>query len=185
MAHFIPIPALPDAEETASLFVQGVVRLHGLPLEVISDRGTQFTSHFWKRFLELLGIKRCLSSAYHPQSDGQSERANQVLQQYLRCFVSYHQDDWVSLLPLAEFSFNNTLNASTGFTPFFLNSGFHPRFEYLTPSEEQVPSAEDRLETIRLTHEQSKTTLTKAIEDQERFANQPSRRDSAIGHPET
>ena len=171
MAHFIPTSALPDAEETALLFIQGVVRLHGLPLEVISDRGTQFTSHFWKRFLELLGIKQCLSSAYHPQSDGQSERANQVLQQYLRCFISYHQDDWVSLLPLAEFTFNNTVNASTGFTPFFVNSGSHPRFEYLTPSEELVPAVEDRLETMRSTHNQLRVSLTKAIEDQERFAN--------------
>ena len=171
MAHFIPAPHLLTAEETAGVFIHEIVRLHGLPREIISDRGTQFVSRFWKRFLEILGIKQCLSSAYHPQSDGQSERANQVLQQYLRCFVSYHQDNWISLLSLAEFSFNNTLNASTGLTPFFANSGIHPRFEYLSPTDEIVPSVEDHLRTIHLTQEELKTTLSNAQKDQEHFAN--------------
>jgi hypothetical protein len=171
MGHFIPVPNLLNAEETAEVFIHEIVRLHGLPLEIISDRGTQFTSHFWERFLSLLGIKRCLSSAYHPQSDGQSERANQVIQQYLRCFVGYHQDDWASLLPLAEFSFNNTLNVSTGYTPFFANSGIHPRFEYLDPMEEVVPSVENHLRTINTIQEELKDTLTKALESQEEFAN--------------
>ena len=176
MAHFIPAPKLPTAEETAVMFIKEVVRLHGLPREIVSDRGTQFTSHLWKRMLDLLGIEACLSSAYHPQSNGQAERANQILQQYLRCFVSYQQDDWVSLLPLAEFTFNNSTNVSTGFTPFYANSGYHPRFEVLTSPESRVPAIEERLEQLSIALEQLKVNLTKAQSDQERFANKHRKR---------
>ena len=171
MAHFIPIPKIPDAEETASLFLREVVRLHGLPNEVISDRGSQFVSNFWKRLLELLDIKQCLSSAYHPQSDGQSERANQVLQQYLRCFISYNQDNWTQLLPLAEFTINNTLSVSTGFTPFYVNYGQHPRFEVLTPENSEVPAVEERLNMLKEVHDDLKENLEKAVSDQKKFAD--------------
>jgi transposase InsO family protein len=171
MAHFVAIPKIPDAEETASLFLQEIVRLHGLPREVISDRGSQFVSHFWKRLLELLDIQQCLSSAYHPQSDGQSERANQVLQQYIRCFISYNQDNWFQLLPLAEFTFNNTMNVSTGFTPFFTNYGQHPRFEIISPADSQVPAVEERLNTLKEVHEKLRINLSKAVKDQKRFAD--------------
>ena len=172
MAHFIPVESLPSAEETAELFINHVLRLHGLPDEIISDRGSQFTSRFWKRFLELLGIKRSMSSAYHPETDGQTERTNQTLEQYLRCFISYHQDNWVSLLPLAEFSFNNTLNASTKFTPFFANTGYHPKFEFLTPTDSLVPAAEDHLRRIQQTQQQLKDNLSAALVDQKKFADE-------------
>ena len=172
MAHFIPIESLPSAEETAELFINHVLRLHGLPDEIISDRGSQFTSRFWKRFLELLGIKQSMSSAYHPQTDGQTERTNQTLEQYLRCFISYHQDNWVSLLPLAEFSFNNTLNASTKFTPFFANTGYHPKFEFLTPTDLLVPAAEDHFRIIQQTQQQLKDNLSAALVDQKKFADE-------------
>jgi hypothetical protein len=171
MVHFIPLPKLPDAEETASVFIREVVRLHGLPREIVSDRGTQFTSHLWRRLLNLLGIQPCLSSAYHPQSNGQAERANQVLQQYLRCYVAYQQDDWVSLLPLAEFTCNNASNVSTGFSPFYLTYGYHPRFELLTPEDSSVPAIEERLLQMQLTCDKLRTNLSKAQTDQELFAN--------------
>lgn len=171
MAHFVPLSGLPDAEETAEVFIRKVVRLHGLPEEVVSDRGTQFTSRLWRRMSEVLQIKQRMSSAYHPQTNGQAERTNQTLQQYLRCYCSFHQDDWVSLLPLAEFSFNNTINASTNLTPFYANHGYHPRFEYLTPSEEVVPRVEDRLKQLHAAQEQLKVTLSKALEDQSHFTN--------------
>ena len=172
MAHFVPLPNLPDAEKTVEVFIREVVRLHGLPTEIITDRGSQFISHLWKRMLETLNINQCMSSAYHPQTNGQSERTNQTLQQYLRCYCSYHQDDWVSLLPLAEFSFNNTINASTKFTPFYVNYGQHPKFEYLTPREELIPSIDERLKTMELVRRELQTILGKALEDQERYANE-------------
>jgi reverse transcriptase-like protein/integrase-like protein/chromodomain-containing protein len=171
MAHFIPIAKIPDAEETAKLFLGHIVRLHGLPSEVISDRGTQFVSIFWKRLLDLLGIKQCLSSAYHPQSDGQSERSIQVLEQYLRCFTTYHQDNWMELLPLAEFTFNNTVNASTIMTPFFANSGQHPRFEIITPQNPMVPTVEERLRIVREAQERLTMNIMKAVEDHKKFAD--------------
>ena len=172
MAHFVPIPGLPTAETTAELFINHVVRLHGVPEEVISDRGPQFESRFWKRFLELLGGKVCLSSAYHPQSDGQTERTNQTLEQYLRCFVSYQKDNWCSLLPLAEFAFNNTLHTSTNCTPFYAYTGHHPRFEFLTPSETLVPAAEDRVHKLKAIHEKLKEELEGAAKRQKKFADE-------------
>jgi reverse transcriptase-like protein/integrase-like protein/chromodomain-containing protein/aspartyl protease len=171
MAHFIPMPKIPDADETARVFIKEIVRLHGLPLEIISDRGTQFTSRFWKRFLEILNIKSCLSTAYHPQTNGQTERTNQTLEQYLRCYCSYNQDDWMPLLPLAEFAYNNTCNASTKLTPFYANQGCHPRFEYLAPSEEKVPKVEDRLTRLLVIQEQLKSTLGKAQDDHRSHAD--------------
>ena len=99
MSHFIPCCKTITAEQTAHLFIQNVVRLHGLPDEVISDRGPQFIAKYYRRLMEILGIDVKLSSAFHPQTDGQTERVNQVLEQYLRCTIAYQQDDWAELLP--------------------------------------------------------------------------------------
>ena len=118
MSHFIPCNKAITAEQTADLFIHHVLRLHGLPEEVISDRGPQFVSKFWKRMLELLGVTVKLSSAFHPQTDGQSECMNQVLEQYLCCMVDYQQVNWNQLLPLAEFAYNNTVQVSTDMSPF-------------------------------------------------------------------
>uniref|UniRef100_A0A803TJH7 Integrase catalytic domain-containing protein n=1 Tax=Anolis carolinensis TaxID=28377 RepID=A0A803TJH7_ANOCA len=105
LAHFIPCEGLPTAKETADLFLQHVFRLHGLPKSLVTDRGSQFTSRFWKALQKLLGIDSRLSSAHHPQTDGQTERTNATLEQYLRCYVNYQQDNWASLLPLSEFAY--------------------------------------------------------------------------------
>jgi hypothetical protein len=102
MAHFIPCNKSIDADATATLFKSNVFRLHGLPKSIVSDRGPQFVSHFWRRLYDCLGVKINLSSTHHPQTDGPTEVVNQVVEQYLRIYCSYHQDDWVSLLPLAE-----------------------------------------------------------------------------------
>uniref|UniRef100_A0A8C5QDJ5 Gypsy retrotransposon integrase-like protein 1 n=1 Tax=Leptobrachium leishanense TaxID=445787 RepID=A0A8C5QDJ5_9ANUR len=126
MAHFLPIPGLPTASETASLFLKEIVRLHGVPSSIVSDRGVQFTSKVWSAFCQALDIKIRLSSSYHPQSNGQTERVNQQLEQYLRCYSSYQQDDWSNLLPTAEFAYNSQIHDSIHNTPFFVNYGFHP-----------------------------------------------------------
>lgn len=144
MAHFIPCTSSISAPETANLFLSNVFRLHGMPKDIVSDRGPQFVSQFWKHFFKLMQVNINLSSAYHPQSDGQTERVNQVLEQYLRCFINYQQDNWVDLLPLAEFSYNNSVHSSTGQTPFFANYGFHPEFEPTPIMDSQVPAAQNR-----------------------------------------
>jgi hypothetical protein len=141
MRHFIPVTSL-AAEELADQFVARVYALHGAPDTIISDRGTQFVSEFWRELSARLSITLKPSSAFHPETDGQTERVNAILEQYLRAFMNFHQDDWVDWLPLAEFASNNTVSETTGFSPFFANYGFNPRlgFEPRTPcSPDKTP----------------------------------------------
>ena len=100
---------------------------HGLPFTIISDRGTQFVSYFWQALCETLGIKTLLSTAFHPQTDGQTERTNATIEMYLRMYVDYMQNDWAQWCPSAEFAYNNHISEATKCTPFFANSGQHPR----------------------------------------------------------
>jgi hypothetical protein len=137
MNHLIPCNDTTGAEELAKLYLQNIWKLHGLPLTIISDRGPQFVSKFWKALCQRLKIQRNLSTAYHPQTDGKTERANAIMEQYLRAFTSYQQDDWVDWLPLAEFNGNSGHSETIKTTPFFANYGYHPRlgFEPLTTTE--------------------------------------------------
>jgi hypothetical protein len=118
LIHVAPTTDKVTSEGIARLFRDHVWKLHGLPEQVISDRGPQFVSTFMRELNKLLGIRTTPSTAYHPQTDGQTERVNQEIEQYLRLFVNYRQDDWVEWLPLAEFSHNNRIQASTRQTPF-------------------------------------------------------------------
>jgi hypothetical protein len=127
MAHFILCTKTIIGEETAKLFLDNIYRIHGLPNDIVSDMETQFTFNFWKGLFQLLGVKINLSTAYHPQIDEQTERENQILEQYLCCIVNYEQDDWTDLLSLAEFAYNNILHSSTKQISFFSNYGHHPR----------------------------------------------------------
>lgn len=112
MAHFMPLKGTPSSTETTSAFIREVVCLHDIPSNITSDRGVQFTFRFWKALCEDLGIEHSLSSAYQPQTNGQTERTNQTPEQNLRCFSSFGQDDWASLLPLAEFAYNNSVHSA-------------------------------------------------------------------------
>lgn len=127
MAHFIPCKEAMPTEDFARLFVNNLFKLHGFPKDVISDRGSHFKAAFWKEVTKACGIKSKLSTSFHPETDGQTERTNQTLEQYLRMYCNYEQDNWCDLLPLAEFACNNAPNASTGTSPFFANYGYHPR----------------------------------------------------------
>lgn len=147
-SHFIPCNETITAEGTAMLVFNHVICKHGLPQTVISDRGPQFRSRFWKKLLELLGSKASLSTAYHPQTDGQSERVNQTLEQYLRCFTSYEQDDWSQLLPLAELVYNNSFNESIGMSPLYAATGQDAEIEVLgevTPVDQSNPPEAGRI----------------------------------------
>jgi hypothetical protein len=126
MRHFIPVTGL-SAEELADVFINRIYCLHGLPDNIVSDRGTQFISEFWHHLSERLGVKLKHSSAFHPETDGQTERVNSGIEQYLRAFMNFHQNDWVQWLPLAEFAANNVISETTGVSPFFANYGFNPR----------------------------------------------------------
>ena len=127
MALFIPTTKSVTAEQFADLFILHVFAKHGLPENMTSDRGTQWRNEFFDSLSKLLRVQVRLSTAHHPQTDGQTERVNQILEQYLRIYCSYQQDDWSKLLPLAEFSYNNASHSGTGVSPFSANKGFNPR----------------------------------------------------------
>src|SRR6266481_3758281 len=137
MALFIPTFQDIDAEDLAMLFLVHVFSKHGTPSNIISDHGKHFISWFWRSLCQLLNIKANLSTAYHPEMDGQTERVNQILEQYLRVYINYQQDDWVHLLPLAEFTYNNMTHSAMNVTPLPTNKGFHPKLEV---SLDSVPS---------------------------------------------
>ena len=111
-AHFILTHTTVTAEEAAKLFLHQVWKLHGLPKCVISDHGPQFIARFTRELYRLLGIKLASSTAWHPQTDGQTECVNQELDQYLQLFVNKRQDDWYNLLPMAEFQHNNHVHST-------------------------------------------------------------------------
>ena len=110
---------MPTTEETAGLYLKHIWKLHGIPEQMISDQGTQFTSHLMKGLFERLGVEGAYSTAYHPQTDGQTERVNQELKQYLQLFCEYRQEDWSKYIPMAEFVHNNSVNTSTKLSPFY------------------------------------------------------------------
>jgi len=137
-AIFIPTTTRLNAPNLAELFIQHVVSQHGLPKSIVSDRGSKFISRFWRQLTDKLGIKLNLSTAYHPQTDGQTERVNQVLEQYLRVFASYNQDNWSTLLAQASFAYNNSRHAAIELSPFYANFGYHPRWVNEITSTEGV-----------------------------------------------
>jgi transposase InsO family protein len=112
MAHYFPTTTNITATELADLFWSKISRYYGDIESIVSDRGPIFTSSFWANFCHHLGIKRRLSTAFHPQTDGQTERQNQTLEQYLRIYSNYEQDDWASLLVAAEWAYNSSYNAT-------------------------------------------------------------------------
>ncbi|KAJ1037219.1 hypothetical protein NDA10_005943 [Ustilago hordei] len=149
------------AKQTAVLLYGHMVRLFGYPDHMVSDRGRQFISGAWKAFAEQMGVKHSLSTAYHPQTDGQTERVNQVIEQYLRMYCNYEQNDWANLLVTAAFVYNNTVHNSIGVSPFFACYGWNPkahpdipqrlgvndpgRFEYLMDGKERCKYLQEQI----------------------------------------
>ncbi|MBW0525646.1 hypothetical protein O181_065361 [Austropuccinia psidii MF-1] len=129
MAIFIPTMSSITSLDLAHLFIKNSFSKHGLPSSIVSDRGPIFASSFWTNLCQQLKISRDLSTAYHPETDGQTERVNQILEHYLWMYVSYHQDDWNTWLPLAEFAYNNSDHSSTKQLAFFTVYGRDPQFD--------------------------------------------------------
>ena len=133
MRHYIPCQAGDDAlsaEETAKLFEKHVWRLHGLPESLVSDRDPRFAGLVFQHLCKILGIDSKLSTAFHPQTDGQTEIINAEMERYLRTYVNYQQDDWVEWLPKAEFAANAAASLTTSVSPFFANYGCQPRMSF-------------------------------------------------------
>ena len=126
-AYIIPMTSDITVLGVAWLFRDHIWKIHGLPEEVISDRGTQFVSNFMCNLSQILGIKVAASTTYHPQTDSQTKRVNQEVEQFLQLFMNQHQDDWYKWLSIAEFAYNDRVHTSTHPSPFMLDTGQHPR----------------------------------------------------------
>ncbi|KAG2770094.1 hypothetical protein PC116_g29001 [Phytophthora cactorum] len=126
MVHLAVVPAEVTAVQTARLFVDMVFKHHGMPLDIVSDRDPRFTARFWQEVFTLLGTQLSMSTADHPQTDGQTERVNRVLGDLLKSYAHSFQQ-WSDCLPMAEFAINSSVHASTGHTPFYVNAMRHPR----------------------------------------------------------
>lgn len=179
MALYVPTRKDLRATGLADLIVDKVVSRFGVPATIVSDRGPVFTSVFWRELCASLQIRRRLSSAFHPQTDGQTERMNQTLEAYLRIFCNDKQDNWAALLPLAEFAYNASKHSVTKESPFFALMGYHPKasFEEFRVEDlrerlagDRVPGLEERLSNLRNVHEAMATRLKQAVETMKRYA---------------
>jgi len=172
--HVAPTGTTVTAKGLARLFFDNVLRHHGLPKILVSDSDLRFTSLFWKTLTRLLGTILAMSTANHAATDGQTKRANRTLEDMLRAFVGPHHDDCDQFLTCVEFAYNEPQQASTGYSPFYLDYGQHPR----TPLSLAVPrsaptneSAEEFAARMRTIIDQAKEHLKAAQDRQAKYAN--------------
>lgn len=179
MIHLIPSVTAIDAPALARLFYDNVVRLHGVPNSIVSDRDPRFTSKFWRTLMDLCGTKLHMSTAYHPQTDGQTERANRTIEDMLRCYVNHRHNDWDSYLTAIEFAYNNSTNQSSGATPFFLNYGYHPAtpstLDFSSLRGIQNQAAADFAAALQTDITAARASLTAAQQRQAEYANRKRR----------
>jgi hypothetical protein len=126
MVHLIPINTKTTATQLSSIYMREVVRLHGLPLLIMSDRDPKFMSKWWRELHRIMGTKLLMSTSFHLQTDGITERANRSIGQIFRAIIDPDQRDWVKKSPLIEFAINSSINSTTGLAPFEINNGYMP-----------------------------------------------------------
>ncbi|GJP60702.1 hypothetical protein CLOP_g17914 [Closterium sp. NIES-67] len=171
MGHFIPTHTTAHTEETAQLFVRYIISQHGIPTTLISDRDPKFTSKFWKELMSLLRTKLAMSSAYHPQTDGQTERLNQIVEQLLRAACKDEISKWDLHLPVLEFAYNNATHAATRQTPFFLCYGRHPLTPQKSITSATFQPAHDFITTMHQLWDRTHKRLLDIQQQQKRQAN--------------
>jgi len=146
-AHFLPLHHPYTVVSVSKLFVDQIVRLHGVPLTILSDRDRKFTSTFWRELFKTMGTVLHYSTTYHPQTDGQSERVNQCLKQYLRCAIQDNHKRWRRWIPMAEFWYNSSFHTALGCSPFKALYRIEPNFGAMTNlSASSGSSIQDTLE---------------------------------------
>jgi len=151
-AHFLPVKHPYIAATIAQLFLDNIVKLYGLPKSIVSDRDTIFVSHFWRQLFKLYKVDLSLSTAYHPQSDGQTERVNQCLEMYLRCSVQDSPRTWKSWLSLAQLWYNSCFHSSLGCSPFKALYGFDPNLGLAVSTSETAPTEVSKVVETREAH---------------------------------
>jgi len=171
MVHFIPTTEKTSAEGLARLFRDNVWKLHGLPESIILDRGPQFAAGLMRELNEILGIKSKLLMVFYPQTDRQTERVNQELEQYLRMFIDHRQEQWPEWLGTAEFVYNNKVHSSTRASPFKANYGQDPRMGFETRKKGKYAGAEKFIEKMKEIQEEAKAVLGKAQADMKKYAD--------------
>src|SRR5258705_5074930 len=169
---FIPTHDSIDSPELAQLFLTHVFSKHSMPSHITSDWGSEFVSHFFRSLSKLLQMELHFMSGYHPEGDRQTERLNQVLEQYLRAYMNYQQDDWSSLLALAEFAYNNATNETTGVSPFFANKGYHPSFAMEPNEQVSSPEAQRFISDLDDLHMELKRSITRAQERYQKYTDE-------------
>ena len=174
MAHFAPCKNESTARDLATLYYHTVWKLRGVPLRMTTDRGSEFVNKFSVALCQLVGTVHSRSTAYHPQSDGQTERMNRVLEDMLGHYVNPKQDNWDELLPAAEFAVNNAFQESIQDTPFYLNNGRHPRLPSdlaLDLKPKKDPAAYDFVGNIEKALTRARFCLQAAQQRQKRYAD--------------
>jgi hypothetical protein len=176
LVHLIPTVTSAAAEDVAPLFIEHVVKLHGLPQTIVSDRDSKFTSVFWQTVCELWGIKQAMSSSFHPQTDGQTERVNRMLEEYLRQYVCPKQDDWDKYLPMAEFALNDSYQSAIQMTPFYMTYGCHPRLPgRVGVGSRDNPTGQGYVDNIEAAVKRAKHLLAEAQQKMKLYADKKRR----------
>jgi len=171
MAHFIATTKRTSAKGLTRLFQDHVWKLYRLPESVISDRGVQFVAGMMKKLNNLLGIQTKLLMAYHPQMDGQTERMNQELEQYLRIFINHRQEQWPDWLGTVEFVYNNKVHTATKTSPFKINYGQDPRMEFEGRRKGKYKAVGKFIEKMKKIQEKAKAALGKVQEEMKKFVD--------------
>jgi hypothetical protein len=173
MVHYAATTTTCTAVDVARIFFDTVVKVHGVPKHIISDRDPRFTSRFWKQLWNLLGTELKMSTSHHPQTDGQTERSNRTLEDILRHYVSKQQNDWDDHLTAAEIAVNSSAHASTGFTPFYLNYGDHPFFPTHIPLDTiSNNTVYELMQQLQQNIELARSNMENARDKQTYYANQ-------------
>jgi len=171
MAHFVPTTEKTSIEGLTRLFKDHVWKLYGLSKSIISDRGAQFVANLMKELNRILGIETRLSTAFHSQTNGQTERTNQELEQYLRMFIDHRQEQWPEWLGTVEFAYNNKVNTSTKVSPFRANSRRDPRMGFKMRRQGKSERAKEFAERMKRIQEEAQAALKKAQEEMKKQAD--------------
>lgn len=162
LVHLVPVNVHTKTVDLAWFYTRDVVRLHGMPESIVSDRDSKFTAKFWRELHRAVGTKLLMSTSFHPQTDGHSERTNRSIGQMLRSMISPDQRDWVSKIPLIEFALNSSINSSTGFAAFELTYGYMPRIVPFPTEDIQYPGVREFAQRARANLEMAHDAIIEA-----------------------